>query len=313
MKFSYIVIFMSIFFLPLQVDTANASPRAGIVATVNGAMISQLDLEKAINKELYVRQINKNSPNYNQEKESLRSIVLNALIDEQIFLLEAKKQNITINPEQLDAEIASNIQKSGLSEENFYKELSKSGLTKKAYEQTVRNTLTLQTLIARNVLRKIVIPDEDVLAFYTANGGTMLADVEVALIIYPSVAVATKFGPDLQAGRVDFETTAKSVSVGPNAENGGNFGKMSVSDLAQPVQFQVQKLQQGQVSNIFSLGDQEAQIKLISKGEVGTKPLEVMDDATYQQILNILRQEKVGTRIPEYMQQLKGKAIVSIK
>lgn len=313
MKLQNILVCLCIFLSPLQIEYAQAAPRAGIAATVNGAMISHLDLEKALTRELYVRKVDKNSPQYQAEKEAIRSTVLNALIDEQIFLLEAKKQNITISPQALDAEIAHNIEQSGLSEENFYKEVAKSGLTKEAYETTVRNSITLQTLISRNVLRKIIVPDEEVLAFYTAQGGNMIAQVEVALIIYPSPAVATRLGPDVQAGSVNFEETAKSISIGPNADGGGSFGEMNLSDLAAPIQFQVQKLKQGEVSNIFALGDQEAQVKLISKGEQGTKPLDVMDEATYQQILAVLRQEKVGSRLTEYMEQLKSKAIIDIK
>lgn len=313
MKIKYILVCLGLCLLPLHFEHAYASPRAGIAATVNGTMISHLDLEKALQRELYIRRLDKNSAEFKKDEEAIRAAVLNSMIEEKIFLLEAKKQNITISPQQLEAEIKHNIEQSGLSEEKFYQEVAKTGLTKQGYEDTTRNTLTIQTLMSRNVLRKIIVPDEEVLAFYSSRGGNLLSKVEVALIIYPSPAVATKLGPGVQSGSTNFEETAKSVSIGPNAEDGGHFGEVNMTDLAAPIQFQIQKLSQGEVSNIFALGDQEAQVKLLSKGAMGTKPLDVMDEATYEQILNVLRQEKVGTRLNDYVAQLKNKSIIDIR
>lgn len=313
MKFKYILLGIGITLFPLQSEFVSAASRVAIVATVNGEMISTLDIDKLLKHEMIVRKMDKKDVDFQEKSAALRSELINALIEEKLLLLDAKKQSISINDNRLNFEIQENIKQSGLSEAEFYKQVTDTGLSKKDYAEKLRKTLTTQDLFMRNIFRKIIISDADILEHYQSRGGNLFTEVEVALILYPSVGVASKYGTDLKTGKSNFKKIAEAVSVGPNADTGGSLGLMSMMDLAPPIQFQVQKLDEGQVSNIFSLGDQEAQIMLIDKGKSSDKPLAVMDEATYQQITENLRQQKIGTRIVEYIEQLKEKAIINIR
>ena len=313
LKLKHILLVLGLSLLPLQYENATAAPRAGIAATVNGEMISTLDLENAIKRELVIRQITKENPQFQKMVAELRKQIINVLVDEKLLLIEAKSKSVSVSEEQLDAEIKNTIKRTGLSESAFYEKVAETGLSEKGYKDKIRTSLITQNLLRRDVLRKIIISDDEVLAFYQSNGGNTASTVEVALIVYPSVDVASRHGAALQSGKSNFRKIAQSVSIGPNADKGGSLGEISLADLAAPIQFQVQKLEAGEVSNIFSLGDNEAQIMLISEGGAADTLLGVMDDATRAQITERLRQQKMSERVAEYIIQLKNKAIINIR
>jgi len=313
LKLRYILIFMGISLLPLQYEHANAAIKIGIVATVNGEMISTLDLEKALKNEISIRKIDENDSNYQAKIDKIRAVLINTLIEEKVLLLEARSQSISVSDGQLNREIQKTIEGSQLSEEDFYKKVLSGGLSKKDYDNKFRTALMTQNLIGRNVLRKIIISDDEVLDFYQSRGGSIVEIVELALIIYPSAAIATKYGVDLKSGKSNFEKVAQSVSVGPNAEQGGNLGEVPTTDLADPIQFHITQLSAGQVSNIFSLGDQTAQIMLLGGRTSTDSQFNAIDETIRMQITASLRQGKIKIRVADYIAQLKNKAIINIR
>ncbi len=313
LKLKYILFCLTLSLSPLNGMEAFAAPSAGIAATVNGEMISNLEIDKTVKQFLLSQNIKENSSKYSEMYDQVRAKVLQDMLNAKILFIEAKRQNIAVNDQELKQEIAQRIQSTGKSEKEFYSLLKKQGLSQKEFADKLRLELTSQRLINRNILRKIVVSQGEVLEFYQSKGGTVNGQVEVALIIYPSVHAALNHGDDLMKDADKFEEVAKTVSVGPNTDLGGNLGVLAMSDLAGPVQFQVQKLKPGEVSNVFSLGEQEAQVMLIRNigGDVNIS--DVMDPAIYDQIENQLRQQKAGSKIAEYLDQLRDKAIINIK
>ena len=275
-------------------------------------MITSLQLEKNIRLYMANKGLNPNKISAGERKE-IEQTVLQDLVKESMIIQEAASQNIKINDQALDAEIQQSIDKSGGSKEAFYANLAKQGYDEKLYKEKVRNTLLTQSLINRNVLRKIIVTDEEILDFYLANGGQIMGKVNVALLVYNTSDDMDTYAEKLINNPKNFEKTAKEISVGPYADEGGILGEMAISDLASPVQAAIQGLEQGEVSKVFSINGAYAQAKVLSKTTSSKNLAEIIDPAIIAKIRDGLRMQKAGNKVDEYITGLEKKAIVTIK
>lgn len=309
MKIITVLIALGFLFTP---DLSLASSRASIVATINSDMITALQLEKNIRLALLAKGVdpNKVSPG---ELKDIKKSVLDDLVKESILIQEAKNQNIDISDKDVEKEIQNSIDKAGISKEAFYTDLAKQGYDEKFYKDKVKKSLLTQTLINRNVLRKIIVTDDEILEFYLANGGQIMGKANVALLVYPNGEQMDMHSEKLLDNPRRFEDIAKDISVGPSADKGGVLGEMAVSDLAVPVQSAIQDLDAGEVSKVFSLNGAYAQAKVLSKTTSSDNLAEIIDPAVVAKIRDGLRMQRVGNKIEEYITGLEKKAIVTIR
>lgn len=309
MKIITVLIALSFLFTP---DLSLASSRASIVATINSDMITALQLEKSVRLALLAKGVdpNKVSPG---ELKDIKKSVLDDLVKESILIQEAKNQNIDISDKDVEKEIQNSIDKAGISKEAFYADLAKQGYDEKFYKDKVKKSLLTQTLINRNVLRKIIVTNDEILEFYLANGGQITGKANVALLVYPNGEQMDMHSEKLLDNPRRFEDIAKDISVGPSADKGGVLGEMAVSDLAVPVQSAIQGLDAGEVSKVFSLNGAYAQAKVLSKTTSSDNLAEIIDPAVVAKIRDGLRMQRVGNKIEEYITGLEKKAIVTIR
>ena len=243
----------------------------------------------------------------------IKKSVLDDLVKESILIQEAKNQNIDISDKDVEKEIQNSIDKAGISKEAFYADLAKQGYDEKFYKDKVKKSLLTQTLINRNVLRKIIVTNDEILEFYLANGGQITGKANVALLVYPNGEQMDMHSEKLLDNPRRFEDIAKDISVGPSANKGGVLGEMAVSDLAVPVQSAIQGLDAGEVSKVFSLNGAYAQAKVLSKTTSSDNLAEIIDPAVVAKIRDGLRMQRVGNKIEEYITGLEKKAIVTIR
>ncbi len=318
MKIITVLIALGFLFTP---DLSLASSRASIVATINSDMITALQLEKNVRLALLAKGVdpNKVSPG---ELKDIKKSVLDDLVKESILIQEAKNQNIDIyngnfsdwkEYKDVEKEIRNSIDKAGISKEAFYADLAKQGYDEKFYKDKVKKSLLTQTLINRNVLRKIIVTNDEILEFYLANGGQITGKANVALLVYPNGEQMDMHSEKLLDNPRRFEDIAKDISVGPSANKGGVLGEMAVSDLAVPVQSAIQGLDAGEVSKVFSLNGAYAQAKVLSKTTSSDNLAEIIDPAVVAKIRDGLRMQRVGNKIEEYITGLEKKAIVTIR
>lgn len=309
MKIITVLIALGFLFTP---DLSLASPKASIVATINSEMITALQLEKNVRLALLAKGVDPNKVNSGELKDIKKS-VLDDLVKESILIQEAKNQNINISDKDVENEIQNSINKAGITKEAFYADLAKQGYDEKFYKDKVKKSLLTQTLINRNVLRKIIVTNDEILEFYLANGGQITEKANVALLVYPNGEQMDTYSEKLLDNPRRFEDIAKNISVGPSADKGGVLGEMAVSDLAVPVQSAIQGLDAGEVSKVFSLNGAYAQVKVLSKTTSSDNLAEIIDPAVVAKIRDGLRMQRVGNKIEEYITGLEKKAIVTIR
>ena len=65
------------------------------------------------------------------------------------------------------------------------------------------------------------------------------------MLIYPVEADAEKWARDIASGKVSFRDAVRAVSIGPNAQEGGDLGFMALSDMAPGMMEQVSRMKKG--------------------------------------------------------------------
>ncbi|MBR6625595.1 MAG: peptidylprolyl isomerase, partial [Mailhella sp.] len=222
--------------------------------------------------------------------------------------------NKEITDEQVDQAFEAMVTESGLSRSDFLAKIEKEGATEKMIRDQARVRLISQRVMGQNVVRKVVVTEEEINDYYRKNmAGFAESRAHVAILVYAPDANAEKWAADIASGKVSFAEAARKVSVGPNAEEGGDMGVMAISDMAPGMAQVVSGLSKGSVSPLLTLGEAKAQVMLIdleeAEGAADAKP----DAETARRIENILRNPRVQERFQQYTTELRQKALVDIR
>ena len=298
----------------LSAQPVVAAPVSRIVAVVNGDMITSRELEKACAPEFFGQKIN---PVKDVEKaDAVRKAVLQQMVDEKILLQQAEKDNVTVSDEEVNNALEQIIKDSNVGRDTFMKQLAQEGLDEATFRRNLHNQLVSQRLMARNVLSKVVVTEDEINEFYRKNmAGFATGRARVAMIVYPVDADAEKWASDIRNGRVSFAEAARAVSVGPNPSGGGDMGFVALSDMAPALLEQVSHMNKGDVSPLLRLPANFAQVALLDVEQGDGEGMEdaVPDPATAQRIEQILRGPRVQERFKQYTEQLRARSLVEIR
>ena len=250
-----------------------------------------------------------------------RKLMLEQMIYAKLTDQLARKNEIKISNEQVDATIERLKKINKLTDESMQRMLEMDGLTMDDYRTQVRDKLLKSKLVNLEVKSKIVITDEDVKAYYQANinrymGNTkyrlghillkvpdLASDMERAEVMQRTKAIHKR----LLAGE-SFPELAKTFSEASTAEKGGELGVFEISLLTKEVQQAIQGLDTGQFTSVVET-DQGYQIfyvkNVISAG--GT----TLEEAS-QEIEEKLYAEDVDRKYKAWLKTMREKAHVQI-
>jgi peptidyl-prolyl cis-trans isomerase SurA len=288
------------------------APSPDVWAVVNGKEIKRDEVEK-----YYRTRVNNEGPQPTQEEAlSLKLNVLDELINNEIMLERAKKLNL----EASDGEVEDKFTevKSPYTEEEFQKRLKTGGLSTDDLKHDLRQQLSIQKLMNREVVAKISITDQDIGAFYNANQAQFnIAETRYHLaqiLVTPrkdeqirnrknddatneaEAQRKVKMLMDRLNSGADFSALAMDYSEDAStAANGGDLGYVSESGLNPPrvdpvLKKAVMALKAGQVSEPVVSRDGIHILKLITRETAGQRGLS--DPQVQQSIRDTLRNQK---------------------
>jgi peptidyl-prolyl cis-trans isomerase SurA len=287
----------------LPVAGCNRGHSADVVATVNGHAIMRTEMEKSYNGQLGDAQQQQPQQPSQDQADSLRLNVLQALINEEIVQQRASKMNLTATNEEVDAKFAE--MKAPYTEEQFDQRLKANHTTQDDVKHDLRRNLTQNKLFNKEINSKITVTDADVANYYNQHKGefnfieTMyhLAQIQVTNVpsTQPGNLQGSKATNDAEAKKkiqalknqldsgADFGTIAMNFSEQPEtAPNGGDIGFVPESQLrANPAIYAVlSKLKPGQVTEIIPIMNPQTQkpvgyaiYKLLSREPAGQRDL----------------------------------------
>ena len=306
-----------------------SAPAPDVWAVVDGQEIHRGQVEK-----YYATQLNGQSqPTTQDEALSLTLNILDELVNNDILIERAKKLGL----EATDGEVEDKFTefKSPFTEDEFQRQLKDRDVTIDDLKRDIRDQLSVQKLINREVVSKIVITDQDVSNFYNQNRSQFnVAETQYRIA---KIVVTPRKDPEVRnrknddattdaearrkisalqqqlANGADFSAVAMDYSEDPvTASSGGDLGFIPESGLNQSdpaLKKAVTDLKPGQVSNVLTMRDGYMILKLISKETPGQR--ELSDPQVQQSIRDTIRNRKEQLLRAAYLVSARDQAKVT--
>lgn len=249
-----------------------------------------------------------------EEALSLKLNVLDELINDEILLQLAQKQNLVATDGEVEDKFTEF--KSPYTEEEFQKQLKDRGVSVDDLRQEIRRKLSIDKLLNREVKSKIAITDQDVADYFNQNRGQF--NVTETQYRVAQIIVTPRKDPqirnrknddattDLEAKRkiaallqklntgADFAQLAADYSEDPTtAATGGDLGYIpeSAMDKTDPaLKKAVTSMKAGEISGIITQRDGYYILKLLARESPGQR--ELTDPTVQQSIRDTLRNRK---------------------
>ncbi len=249
-------LFFSLFLLVSP--SANAETTEGIVAIINGTIITKSDVSKYKDRlktgSIVDDLLGSNTDVLLKDEKAL----LKHMIDEHLVDDEVKKQNLNVTIERVEQEVNSIQSRNNISRDQLQEALKREGTRFSDYQEFIKKRLERQSVIEKAITSKIKISDEDVVAAYEAKNKVDSAtsfEFKVAHILFR------------EGKRSDEEQKKKALMVFEKVKNGGNFDALASQYSEDP------NFNEGGFLGSFKQGEflkpLEEELKNLSPNEVG--------------------------------------------
>jgi peptidyl-prolyl cis-trans isomerase SurA len=305
------------------------APSPDVWAEVNGTQIQRSEVEQ------YFRtQGNPDAPAPSREEAlSMMLNILDNLINNEILLERAQKLGLAASDGEVEDKFTE--LKSPYTEDEFQRQLKMRGVTVDDLKKNIREQLSIEKLINREVVSKIAITDQDVSDFYNQNrqqftfAETQYRLAQIVVTPQKDAEVRNRKNDDAttdaEARRkaaallqqlkngADFSELAMDYSEDPQtAGSGGDLGYVPESSLGKggaALQKAVMALKPGEFSDVIVVPDAYVIVKLVSKQPAGQRDL---NDPTVQStIRDALRTRKEQLLRTAYLTEARDEAKVS--
>lgn len=220
-----------------------------VAATVNGKNIMLAEVEQNVSRQAGGKQAQLSQ----LELAQARLQVLGSLIQREVLFQRAEKEKTLPTEDQITAIINQQKQQSGMTDDDFKKNLVAEGMTEESLREDARKTIAIQNLQDK-FSSKVTVNDKEVEDFYNANRERFVSSRGVSLaMIMADPADNSSQGitqndakSDAEAklkidnvfqqlkGGADFATVARAKSEDVNSlARGGDLGFASEDDLKQ--------------------------------------------------------------------------------
>lgn len=149
-----------------------------VAATVNGKSITLQEVEKLITQQTQGQQTQLSPLQLAQA----RLQVLDSLIQREVLYQRAQKENLLPNEEEITAAINKQKQDSGMTDEEFEKQLKQQNLTREVLREEARKDISIKRL-QEKYNGKITISDREVEDYYNNNRQQFVSARGVALAV----------------------------------------------------------------------------------------------------------------------------------
>ena len=236
-------------------------------ATVNGKVIKMEDVERAVKQQAKGEE----SRLSDLELAGARLQVLQSLIEQEVMYQKAEKEGVVPKDEDVAVEINKQKVGSGLSAEEFDRQMKQAGLDEPSFKEQVKRGMAIKALVDKVTGRIEQPKDGEIEAFFKGNPEMFIKKRGVqlaAIVVDPANSgqgdVTVDDGSaDLKLKEIlakvqqpasDFAALAREYSEDPSKFQGGDLGFFSEEQLKQSYPqlvagFMNPKFQIGQITN----------------------------------------------------------------
>ncbi|MFZ3057238.1 MAG: peptidyl-prolyl cis-trans isomerase [Smithella sp.] len=272
------------------------------VATVNGSKIYLEDYKSQLGREMrIVPRDFLDQPDYRKRFEEE---VLDAMITEKIMFLRAQELNIFITDAELERKIKEFKQDYG---KEFSSLLTQENVKYEQWKEDFKKEMFLQKLVAIDINAKIKITDDEAEKYFNEHRNNYKTEsrVRVAQIVVRDLASAKKVSARLKAGE-DFASVAAEISVGPEANRGGDLGFITRQTMPEPLDKTIFRLPVKKISPVVqsSYGFHIFKVLEVQSARIGNfKDIK-------EEVIADIRSQKEDAAFVSWLEALKMKAVI---
>ena len=261
--------------LPVVVWADTAQPLDKVVAVVNDNVITASELDAQV--EILRKQIASKNMQLPSEA-ALRKQVLQHLIDIDLQLQLAKKNDITIDSTELNGAIASIAESNHITLTEMREELTKHGLSWEAYRENIRKEMLINRIQQKAVSNEIIVsprqiedylkttnPHEKDQTYHLENIVIPLSEEPTTEQLNKAKEKANVLLTKIKKGD-DFNRIAIAESSGEYALEGGDLGERHLAELPDVFASKVVAMKVGEVVGPIRTGNGFQLIKLVAIG-----------------------------------------------
>jgi len=273
-----------------------------IIAIVNNEIITQKDLDDSINF-MRVQFSQKYKGEQLEDKiQSMKSDLMQRLIEERLILQEAKKKNIKIDDSRIKAKI-NELKKRYNSEREFQDALSEQGMVEADLETKIREQALMFSLIDSEVRSKLVVKPVEITDFYNKNNAEFMLPEqrEFQSLVVDNESKAKDIFISLQVGK-DINNLAKEYALTAN-----NFSAFK-GELKKDLEDVLFNLKIGQITEPIKIKESFYVFKLNKINQSRQQTLAEAQDNIY----NLLYENKLQEALAKWIDGLKKSAYIKI-
>ncbi|HTR04471.1 MAG TPA: SurA N-terminal domain-containing protein [Thermoanaerobaculia bacterium] len=286
-----------------------------IVVRVNDRLITQSEYDKRL-------AIAARAPNHPTDAAELERNVLEDLIKEKLLEERAKEMSVSATEEEVDAAVARIKEQYKLtSDADFDKALSESGMTREELRRQMRQSITLQKVVGRDVASQLQLTDDQLRLEYERKKEQFYAVPESAHVAEIVIRFLPSDGEGRQKavekveeirvkvkGGASFGELAKENSEGSTRDKGGELGTVSKGELVEALDAVIFVTPPEEYPAPALLPDSIHLFRVTDRKASGYKPFSEVKDDLRKRIQDDLYEKRFG----EYMDKLRRDAFVKI-
>jgi peptidyl-prolyl cis-trans isomerase SurA len=295
-----------------------------IIARVNNEVVTLSDYQKAAQG--LAQEVAQDCPNCTPERiqgqlKDRQKNLLRDMIDQQLLIERAKDMTISVETDLIKRLDEIRKQNNLASMEDLEKAVESQGIAWEDHRTQLRNGLSTQEVIRREVGGRMDIGSDEVKQYYEAHKQEFNRPEEVALAeIFlttegknPEETAAVRTRADDLRNRLvkgeDFTALAKRYSEGSTAKEGGELGAFERGQLAKQLEDAVFPLEKGQYSEVIQTKTGFEVLKVLDHYQAGLQPLDKVEG----EITNHLYQQKMEPALRNYLAELREESYVLVK
>jgi peptidyl-prolyl cis-trans isomerase SurA len=230
-----------------------AAQETRIAAVINDEVVTGDD----VNARLILMMRSSGLPDTPENRKKLTPRIINQLIDEHLQMQEAKRLNITVPKEDVDAALARLEQQNNMPKGGLDKYLADNGISRSSLVAQITASLAWEKVVSNRLLQDVTVSDDEIaeaMARLKANVGkpeSRVAEIFLA-IDNPSQQdevkrLADKLIEQVRGG-ANFAAVAQQFSQSPTAAVGGDIGWIAPDELSPLLGEAVSKMNPGEMS-----------------------------------------------------------------
>lgn len=279
-----------------------------IYALVNGEVITSSDMQSRINAFILTTGIPYNA----KTKAMITNKVLQAAIDEKLKIQEAKKNKISITPQEIKSAVRDFEKSNGMPTGQLKKILDNAHVRMSVWTKQIEADLAWKKLVSSKGYGRISVGENEIKRAYD----DIKKDMKTPKYMVSEIVINKSDAKDIK-GLVEvlrqdprFELYAMQFSQSPSAANGGRLGWVTKGKLPATLENAMLKLKEGDVSSPIAYGNDYYIFKM---EKVFNPQTDAKDLPERKQVKSYLENKKLEEFSNKYIKDLRNKALIEKK